>query len=74
VPWGVGNDELTLWSGEVAVGYINSDSLLAFVLKSVCEEAKVDVVQSSFRRGGFNLGDLVLEDAFAIVQKSSNKG
>ena len=70
---GICNDELALWCGKVAVGHINGDALLAFVLETVCEEAKVNVVESSFGRGCFNLGDLVLEDAFAVVKESADQ-
>ena len=48
------------------------NALLALVFKTVCEKAEVDVVQSFFCRGLFNLGDLVLEDAFTIVKESAD--
>ena len=70
---GIGNDEFAFWRGKVAVGHINGDALLALVLKTVCEEAEVNVVEPSFGRGSFNLRDLVLEDAFAVVKESADQ-
>ena len=68
VSWSICDNEFTLGCSEVAISDIYGDALLAFVLETVCEEAKVNVVESSFGRGCFNLGDLVLEDAFTIVK------
>ena len=46
VSWSICDDELALRGCEVAVGYIDGNTLLAFVLQTISEEAEVHVLEA----------------------------
>jgi len=70
----VGDDEFAPGRGEVAVGDINRDALLALGFQAVGEEREVDhgVAASA---GAFLHGEeLVLENAFGVVKEAADEG
>ena len=74
VAGGVGDDELALGRGEVAVGDVDGDALLALGLEAVGEEGEVDVLVAA-AAGGFLHGlELVLEDGFGIIEQAADEG
>jgi hypothetical protein len=41
---GIGNDEFALGGGEIAVGHVDGDALLALGLQAVDQQSQVDIV------------------------------
>jgi hypothetical protein len=74
VPRGVGDDELALRRGEVAVGDVDGDTLFALGLEAVGEEGEVDVFVATAARGLLHRFELVLEDRFGIVKQAADEG
>ena len=71
---GVGDDEFALGRGEVAVGDVDGDALLALGLEAVGEQGEVDILVAA-AAGGFLHGfELVLEDGFGIVEQAADEG
>ena len=71
---GVGDDELALGRGEVAVGDVDGDALLALGLEAVGEQGEVDVFVAAAARGFLHGFELVLEDGFGIVEQAADEG
>ena len=71
---GVCDDELATRRGKVAVGHINGDALFTLVLQSIREQTQIHVLQALVLGRLFDLLNLVLEDAFAVVEQPSNQG
>ena len=76
----VGDDELALRGREVAVGDVDRDALLALGLEAVGEERQVDRRRRRRRRshraalgGAGQRGELVLEDAAAVVEQAADQ-
>ena len=70
VPRRVGDDELALRRGEVAVGHIDGDALLALGAQTVGDEGEVDaVVAAASRRDGSGF-ELIVEQRLGVVQNS----
>ena len=67
VSGGVGDDELALGRGEVAVGHINGDALLAFGPQSVGEQREVHLLVAAAPRGLLHRFQLILENRLAVV-------
>ena len=74
VTWGISDDELSVRSREVAVRYINCNSLLTFGFEAVCKKGEVDVFVTFFLRTGFYGFELILEDTLGIIEKAPNEG
>jgi hypothetical protein len=71
VAGGVGQDERPPRRGEVAVGDVDGDALLALGAQAVGQQREVDVV--ALARPGDRLV-LVLEDRLAVVQQPADEG
>jgi hypothetical protein len=70
-PGGVGNDELARLGGEVAVGHVDGDALLALGLQAVGEQRQVDRVAG---RAALQHVELVGEDGLAVEQQAADQG
>ena len=71
VPGGVGDDELAPLGGEVSVGDVDGDALLALREQPVDEKAVVDLAARRALLGGVPLErvELVLEDHVRVVEQ-----
>ena len=69
----VSDDEFPAWRGEVAVGHIDGDTLLALGAQAVCEERQIyDGIPTA--SGAFLDGhELVLENALGIIKQASDE-
>ena len=76
VAGGVGDDELALGGGKVAVGDVDGDALLALGLQTVDEEGEVDVFAGGavLRRIALQGGELVLEQELGVVEQPADQG
>ncbi len=70
---GVGDDELALGRGEVAVGHVDGDALLALGPEAVGEEGQVDLVVAASDAGALDGLQLVFEDALGVVQQAADE-
>jgi hypothetical protein len=69
----VGDDEFPARGGEVAVGHIDRDTLLALSAQSVCEERQVYDGISTAAGAFLDGNELVLENALGIIKQSSDE-
>ena len=65
----VGDDELAPGGGEVAVGDVDGDALLALGPQAVGEQGQVGVLVAALDAGPLHRGQLVLEDGLGVVQQ-----
>ncbi len=71
----VGDDELAARGGEVAVGDVDGDSLLALGFEAVGEEGEVDVaVGGAVDAGALDGGELVFVDGLGVVEEAADEG
>src|SRR5690606_34187711 len=73
VAWGVGEDELPLGGGEVAVGDVDGYPLLPLGPQAVGEQRQVEVIGSPPARRLFDRLQLVLEDLLRVVQQAPDQ-
>ena len=73
VPRGVGDDELPLGRGEVAVSHVNGDALLPLGAEAVGQQGQVGPVCAALGGGLLDAFELVLEDGLAVVQKATDQ-
>ncbi len=74
MPRRVRNDELALGCGEVAVGYVNGDALLAFGLQAVGDERQINL--SALALCAARLTErfkLVDHERFAVKEQAADK-
>ncbi len=74
VPRGVGDDELATRRGEVAVGNVDRDALLALGPKPVGHECQVHVLVAATLTGASHGLELVLEDRLGVVEEPPDEG
>jgi len=67
-PRRVGDDELALRSGEVAVGHVDRDALLTLGPQAVGEQRQVRHLQAHALAGVGDGLELVLEDGLGVVE------
>ena len=67
----IGDDEGARFGGEIAIGDIDGDALLAFGLEAVDEQREVDRIlgRAELFRILFERGELVVEDELLLVEK-----
>ena len=70
---GVGDDELPLRGGEVAVGDVDRDALLPLGPEPVGEQRQVDVLVAPGERGLLDGLELVLEDLLRVVEEAADE-
>ena len=73
VAGGVRDEELALAGGEVTVGYVNGDALLALGLQAVGEQAEVHGLAAAVDAAGAYAGELVLVDALGVMQQAADE-
>jgi hypothetical protein len=71
---GVGHDERPHRRGEVAVGDVDRDALLALGPQAVGEQREVGVVVAAVGAGALDGLQLVLEDRLAVVEQPADEG
>ena len=71
---GVRDDELAFGRGEVSVGHVDRDALLALGPKTVGEQGQVDVVFAAITAGAFDGLHLVLEHSLGVIQEAADQG
>ena len=74
---GVGDDELTLVGGEIAVGHVDGDALLSLGLEAVEQEGVVNMASTSIAHAlGIALegGELVFVEFLGIKEEASDEG
>ena len=69
----VGDDELAARRGEVAVGHVDGDALLAFGAQAVGEQREVNVGVAALSAGALYGFQLILEDGFAVQQHAADQ-
>ena len=69
----VGDDELASRRGEVAVGDVDGDALLAFGPQPVGEQGQVDVVVATLGTRALDGLHLVLEDGLRVVEEAADQ-
>jgi len=82
VPGAVGQDEAAAVRGEVAVGDVDGDALLALGTQAVGQEGQVDRLytgcagppKSAVRGGAGNGVELVGQDRLGVVQEAAHQG
>ena len=72
----VGDDERALFGGEIAIGDVDGDALLAFGLEPVDQKRIVDrlACRAELLRVALERGKLVVEDELLLVQHPSDEG
>jgi hypothetical protein len=74
----VGDDELARWRGEVAVGHVDGDALLALGLQAVGEQAQVEgrcafALRLAAAGFGVQVVELIGQDRLAVVQQAADQ-
>jgi hypothetical protein len=74
--WGIGDDELSGFRREIAVGNIDSDALFTLAAKPVDQESKVCLVSlcAVLATVVVYRGKLIFVDRLGVVKKTSNEG
>ena len=76
VPRAIRDDEFALFSGEEAVGNVDSDALFALRSKTIDQQGKIDFLTLCAHAFGIGLQclQLIFKDHFAVVQQAPNQG
>ena len=74
VPGRIGDDELAPGRGEVAVGDVDGDALLALGAEAVGEEREIQAAGGEVAGGFADGGELVFVDALGIVEQAADEG
>ena len=69
----VGDDELAVRGGEVAVGHVDGDALLALGPQAVGEQGQVGVLVATVAAGALDRLELVLEDGLGVVEQAPDQ-
>src|SRR3546814_2700251 len=69
------DDELALFRGEKAIGYVDRDPLLTLGGEAIDEQCEIDLLplRADALRIAFERGELILEDHFGIVEQAPDK-
>jgi hypothetical protein len=70
----IGDDEFAPRGGEVTIGHIDGDALLALGAEAVGEQRKVQAAGRLIRGDLADGGQLVFVDAFGIVEQPPDEG
>ena len=73
VPGGVGDDELPERRGEVAVGHVDGDALLALGPQAVGQQGQVGVLVAALAAQPLHRLELVLEDGLGVVEEPADE-
>ena len=69
----VGDDELAARRGEVAIGDVDRDALLAFGAQAVGEIGQIDLAAAGDVGGAFERLELILHQRFGIVEQPADE-
>ena len=72
--WSVGDNKFAFGRREIAIGYVDGDTLLPLRHKPVGKQREIHAVNPSAPRGSLHSGQLVFENGFGIVQQPPNQG
>src|SRR3546814_209881 len=69
------DDELALFRGEKAIGYVDRDPLLTLGGEAIDEQCEIDLLplRADALRIAFERGELILEDHFGIVEQTPDQ-
>ena len=72
---GVGDNELALVGGEIPVGNINGDALLALRLQAVHQQGQVQLLAGGAHPGtvGFQAGHVILIDHLGVMEQAADQ-
>ena len=73
VAWRVGDDEVALRGGEVAVGHVDGDALLAFGAQAIGQQRQVHLAVAVAATGARHCRQLVFEHRLGVVQQSADE-
>ncbi len=73
MPRRVADDELAPGRGEIAVGHVDGDALLALGLQAVGQQRQVDSGHAALLAGPGDRRELVLEDRFRVMQQTPDQ-
>ena len=73
VPGGVGDDELALGRGEVAVGHVDRDALFPLGPQPVGQQRQVRLDAAPLLAGAADRLELVLEDPLGVVEEAADQ-
>ena len=74
VAGGVGDDELAPRRGEIAVGDVDGDALLALGAQTVGQEGEVEVLLAPLLGDALEVFQGVLEDGLRVVEQAADEG
>src|SRR5690554_3549979 len=75
VPWRVGHDELAQGGGKVSISNVYRDALFALGFQPVGKQGQVYLIsRGASVLGARNSGQLIGENAFAVVQQAAYQG
>jgi hypothetical protein len=69
----VGDDELAFRGGEVAVGDVDGDTLLALRPQAVGQQREIDRSGRAVDLALLDRGDLIFKDASRVVEKAADE-
>ena len=69
----VRDDELAPGRGEVAIGHIDGDALLALGAQPIGQQRQVDIVVAALQAGPFDRFHLILKDRLGVVKQPANQ-
>ena len=75
MPRSVGNDELSLGRGKIAISHIDRDPLLTLGFQTIRQQRGIKITArgSVNRRSLFNGSELILVDHFGIVKQAADQ-
>ena len=74
VAGGIGEDEGALIRGEVAVGHVDGNALLALGTQAVNKQGKVHAVEAAVGGGALHGLDLVREHGLGVIEQAADEG
>ena len=69
----IGNDELAPGGGEITIGNINGNALLALRAQSISQQGKINRAGRTVDPAGAHRGKLVFIDRLAVIQQAANQ-
>ena len=74
VPGAVGDHELALGRGGIAIGHVNGDALLPLGSQAIGDKGQVKVTHASVSRGLGDCIDLVIKQLSGVDEESADEG
>ena len=70
----IGHDELAARGGEIAVGHVDGDALLAFGPQAVGQVGQIDLAAAGDVRRSFQGLDLVFHQVLGVIEQAADQG